>query len=164
MLAAILAVAALAVPATTVQGDSLSVGAEPYMTRVVSFSAAVGRHVQQGLELLRRQRLAPVVVFALGSNDAAEPPALFAAQVRAALAIVGSRRCLVVPSLYVYGPVRALNRVLRALAARVGPARLQVPDWASVAARIPLAGGVHPLDYRLRARVVEAGVRACQRA
>jgi hypothetical protein len=177
-LLALLAAVALAAPAAaqaravTVQGDSLTVAALPYLAvelggdRMVSRSAQVGRHVDEGLRLLRAQRLGAVVVFALGTNDYTAATAWFAARLRLALRIAGPDRCLVVPTVYAHGPARAINAVLARAGARLGGARLQVPDWAAAVAagRVRLADGVHPASAagaRLLARMTAAAVRRC---
>lgn len=159
MVAALLASLALSV---TYQGDSLTVGSQPYLGAQdlpqTSFSAATGRHVDRGLEILPHQGLGRVVVFALGTNDYGEAPATLDRQLREVRRIVGNR-CLVTETIYVRHPVDGLNRVLRRRSD-------QVVEWAHAVSsgRVHLVDGVHPGEagYRLRARLTLAAERRCR--
>jgi hypothetical protein len=167
---------AAAAPSTTVtvQGDSLTAAIRPHMAaalpgRVVSWSAAVGRHYWDAWPLLQRQKLGRVVVFALGTNDWRSSRAVFLKRVRAVLALAGPRRCVVMATIYDQRPIISWNAGLKELEARYGPHRMQVADWAGAvrSGRVSLADGVHPrrsADWRARAELLAAGVRACGRA
>ena len=158
----------------TVQGDSLTVGSwwrmpadlgAPY--ELVSVSAHIGRPAIKGLALLRRQRLGRIVVFALGTNDWWDTPAEYRNDLMQVLKLIGPSRCLVLPTVWRAGRAQnALNSILRSLATRYGPARVQLAPWAQAVAdgRVRLHDGTHPASqagWQVRAQIIDAAVRAC---
>jgi hypothetical protein len=156
----------------TVQGDSLSVLADPFLApllpgmQIVSESAQVGRHVADGEKILASQPLGDVVVFALGTNDYLSTASWYTAQIDQVLRLVGSSRCVVVPTVYAYQPASALNRALDKIAQQEGPSRIQIARWAEqvIAGRVQLRDGVHPatvMGARLRAAVIASAVQRC---
>jgi lysophospholipase L1-like esterase len=173
-LAAVLAAAAGAVPASgdtgrvLVVGDSLEVGTGPYLRGALGsveldIDAKTSRTSTQGLAVLRR-RLLPeyrAVVFDLGVNDGAAVRQL-AANLVAARQVVDDR-CLVVSTVHRPGAstVQA-NRAIRAFAD--ADLHAVLVDWDAAADPALLStDGVHakPLGYKRRAQVVAEGVAAC---
>lgn len=151
-------------PSITVQGDSLSVGMKPYFGPTLSYSAEVGRHVSTGLQILPTQRpFGHFVVFALGTNDYTEPAWVYRGQLRQAHEIVGSGHCMVVPTIWAYHGVPALNRVVRQFAERKDV--VYVPWALAVANRdVTLADGLHPAyasGYQIRASLVKKAMESC---
>jgi hypothetical protein len=158
----------------TVQGDSLTAGSwwriPAYLGpryKFVSFSAHWGRPSVQGLSLLRRQPLGRVVVFALGTNDTWWPPTVYRQHLVSVLQLIGSRRCLVVPTIWRQGADRVRNRVLYSLARLYGPARIRLAPWSQAVAsgRVKLSpDGTHPgtqAAWASRAAIVASAIRAC---
>ena len=155
-------------------GDSLGEGTRPYLPRAlegwkVGQSASVGRHVAEGLAILRaRRHLESVIVFALGTNDDPRSASTFEKEISTVLRLAGPTRCVVVPNI-VRPPVAgtgygAFNRALASLARR--NRNLRVVDWAALVARHRewLAGdGVHarPDGYAGRARAIAEQVERC---
>ncbi|MDQ6779248.1 MAG: Ig-like domain-containing protein [Actinomycetota bacterium] len=161
----------------TVQGDSLTVGSWSHMPAelgssfdLVSISAHHGRPSVRGLALLPKQRLGRIVVFALGTNDWWASPRAYRDRLAKVVHLLGPSRCLVVPTIWRAGRADdALNAVLHSLARHYGPARMQLAPWAQAVAarRVLLLDGTHPANqagWQLRARIVDAAVRACARA
>jgi hypothetical protein len=161
----------------TVQGDSLTVGSwwriPTYLGpdyEFVSYSAHWGRPSGKGLSLLRRQRLGSVVLFALGTNDWWSTPSVYRRHLMSVLQLIGPSRCLVVPTIWRYGPNRALNAVLYSMARRYGPARLQLARWSEAVAsgrvRRP-PDGTHPntqAAWDSRAAILASAIRRCAAA
>jgi lysophospholipase L1-like esterase len=161
-----------------VVGDSLTVGAEPWLRAALrrhgwtltGVDARVGRPVAEGLSLLRahRTRLPGTVVIALGTNDLGAGSQTVRSWLRSARAIAGPRRlvwvdlCLapaVDPRLAAY---RQINQSLFRYAARFG---VVVADWCGYAASHhvrPGLDGIHygPDGYRQRASFYAAAVAA----
>ena len=160
----------------TVQGDSLTVGSWWRMPehlgpsfKLVSVSAHDGRPAVKGVELLRKQPLGHIVVFALGTNDWWASPSAYREHLTKVLQIIGPTRCLVVPTIWRGGPAVAWNRILRSLAERYGPHRMQLAPWAEAVAagRVVLPDGTHPASqagWEIRGQLVDTAVRACARA
>lgn len=160
-----------------VQGDSLSVGMAAPLRRLLAgerlnVSARIGRHLDEGLRILKKQVsvLPPVVVIGLGTNDDADRTAAFTAGARAALSAVGGTRCTIWINFYQRpatgqrNPFWRLNRALGSLAGT--QPRLAIVPWAAIAARHPswfAQDAVHPPDagYATLARAVAAAVHSC---
>jgi len=146
-----------------VVGDSLTVGAEPWLDgvlrskgwRVTGVDARVGRGVGEGLDVLRSQgrALPATVLIALGTNNLRATPSEVAGWLRDARRIAGARRivwvglCLddvLVPRLSTF---RAMNRALSAAAPRFD---VEVADWCGYAAARGIRttyDGIHYDDY-----------------
>lgn len=159
-----------------VQGDSLTVGAAPYLRRMLkgrvkglSVDAHIGRHTSTGLSRTRGSasaRRAGVWVMALGTNDAPSPRTV-KRQVRQSLRLAGRNRSVIWVTLVRPGGYESVNRMLRKYAQR--QPRLHVVDWAKQTQqnRSVLAGDrVHATSegYRIRAAMIarEAQVVAGQ--
>lgn len=158
-------------PAVTVQGDSLTVGIQPYITfPVESFSAEVGRHLSTGLELLKSQTKGAVIVFALGTNDYGDSVSYLESEYVQAMNIAGSRRCVVIPTVYAYSfDNNNANVALIWLRHRYTHKRLQLVLWAQAVrnGKVTLADGVHPgtsASWKYREQLVNKGVTACTKA
>ena len=157
----------------TLQGDSLTEGSWWRMPEdlgadfeLLSVSAHIGRSAAKGVELLRRQPLGHVVVFALGTNDWWAPPAAYREHLIQVMHMIGPTRCLVVPTIWRGGPATALNHILYSLASRYGPHRMEIAPWAEAVAagRVRLPDGTHPVTqpgWQLRGQIVDLAVRAC---
>lgn len=153
-------------------GDSLSVGAAPYLERELDgyeirvshrvglFSAQVARRVQRA-----RKPLPAILVVSAGTNDHPRDAEIFARSVATVLGAAGRTRCVVWPTI-VRPPVggttyAGLNREL-ARAARTH-ANLVLVDWPGIVRRHPRylrADGVHATDagYRARAAAIARAV------
>ena len=158
----------------TLQGDSLTLGSwwriPAYLGdrfELLSVSARIGRPAVKGLAILGRQRLGQIVVFALGTNDWWDTASAYRQDLMAVLRLIGPNRCLVVPTIRSSRRFKApVNRILGSLAARYGPARMQLAAWAQAVAagRVRLPDGTHPdtqAGWQLRAKIVAEAVRAC---
>lgn len=156
----------------TLVGDSLNVGIEPYLPRflpgwTIRSRDEIGRSTAAGVDVLRGEgdRLEPVVVVSLGTNDGSADAASFRRLVREALDAAGPDRCVVWVNLAVaHEPFDVLNDVLAAEDER--RANMRVVDWAGLLAEHPdwLSGdGVHAteLGYEKRAEAVADSVRDC---
>jgi hypothetical protein len=151
-------------PRVTVQGDSLSVGAEPYFRPHGSYSAAVGRHVYEGLALLPHQRRAHVVEFLLGTNDYLETPGTYRLQLKQALREAGKGRCVVVATIYAYANRPNMNSAVKQFATRKNVTYF---DWSAAVrrGRVQLADGVHPANtssWNYRARLMRKAAGRCR--
>jgi len=138
-----------------VLGDSLAVGTMPYLDQLLpsevnlTWDAVDGRTTPQGIESLQfdLDEVSPTVVaVSLGSNDGPDPER-FTSRIRSVLAALPSRACvywfsIVRPARK--GPYLALNRALRAEAAR-DRGRLVVINWDRAVQRgtVHLRDGLH---------------------
>jgi lysophospholipase L1-like esterase len=156
----------------TLVGDSLNVGAEPYLRDelegwTISAHDRVGRSTEEGIAELRAlgRDVAPVVVVSLGTNDAYETEDNFRALVEQAVELAGPGRCLVWATIVRDGEARdGFNRVLADAAAQHPSLRLV--DWAAIVAANPTAlapDAVHgtPDGYARRASETAHAIRAC---
>jgi lysophospholipase L1-like esterase len=147
-----------------VVGDSLAVGLEPYLGRLVAprtvvWDAEAGRTTPQGLVRLRAELRAVTpraVLISLGTNDGPSPER-FADRIRRALRAIPSGTCVVWADINRparKGPYRRLNAVLAREALR--DPRLVIVGWNRAVARhrVLLPDGIHPdtagFDYRSR--------------
>jgi lysophospholipase L1-like esterase len=152
-----------------VVGDSLTVGAQPYLRAALhghgwvlaGVSARVGRPVSEGLAVLRAHRvtLPPVVLIALGTNNLAATQLDVKSWLRTARGIVGTRPivwvnlCLNDARLPYLRSFRLINAALVRYAPRFG---VRVADWCGYAGRHGVTNGpdgIHygPDGYRVRA-------------
>jgi lysophospholipase L1-like esterase len=157
-----------------VNGDSLAVGARPYMPDAlprwrIATSASVGRHAREGPPVLSaRSRLPRHIAVSLGTNDDPRHTDAFRAAVEETMAIAGEGRCVVWANI-VRPPVAGAsyggyNRVLREEAAEHG--NLELVDWRTLVRRHPAwltPDGVHVTadGYRGRARAFARALRRC---
>lgn len=154
--------------AVYVQGDSLTVGAGPYLQRTlrgdvkrVSVDAQVGRFTATGMHRLAQSgsaRGSKVWVVALGTNDGPDPRAL-KRHVTRSLRLAGPRRDVIWLTVERPGGYGRVNRMLRQMDR--GNDRLHVVDWAGYVHKHPsaLAGdGVHATarGYQVRANMIAA--------
>jgi len=157
-----------------VQGDSLMVGTDPYLRGLlpswsVVDSVKVGRSLPQGVRLLRQvaNKLPPVVIIGLGTNDDANYPSAFESGARAVMGIAGPRRCVVWVDVYRPLPGDHYDRFNKILTGLQSAYRnLLVAKWSSLAARHPewFSGDrVHPgpAGYTARARMVAETMSQC---
>jgi lysophospholipase L1-like esterase len=153
-------------------GDSLSVGAAPYLESALSgyrirtshrvglLSGEVARRVVRS-----RASLPPVLVVSAGTNDHPTEVPDFARAVSTVLGAAGRRRCVVWPTI-VRPPVggttyAGLNAALGRAARRNG--RLVLVDWVGLVQKNPRllrADGVHATaaGYRARAAAIARAV------
>lgn len=153
-----------------VVGDSLTVGAEPFIEeelaargwRVTEVEARVGRRAERGIEILEDDAgsLPPTVLIALGTNNLSATPEEVEKWLRDARRVVGNRRliwvdlCLddaVAPRLATF---REINETLEEASGRY---RVEVAHWCRFAETQGLttsSDGIHyeAEAYRLRAR------------
>lgn len=157
-----------------VQGDSLAVDTEPYLRGrlpgwTVETSAEIGRGTAAGVRLIRSRAgsLPQVIVVGLGTNDDANLPGSFAAEVDKVLRLAGPGRCVVWVD--VWRPYRGdhFERFNNILASREADnANLVVVPWARAAAAHPSwfrFDAVHPTDagYQARAALIAEAVHGC---
>jgi lysophospholipase L1-like esterase len=158
--------------AVTLVGDSLNVGTEPYLRDAlpgwrVDAHDRVGRTTHEGVEVLGvlEERLAPVVVVSLGTNDPDGSEATFRALVEEAIEIVGSKRCLLWATIVRGGTGRdGFDLVLQRASAAHPNVRLVA--WAAMVrddASLLAADLVHGTadGYARRAEETARAVRAC---
>jgi hypothetical protein len=154
-------------------GDSLSVGAAPYLPRhlpgyrIDGYRRVGLRSDEAALRVIRAQAPLPrVVVVSAGTNDDPHDVVVFSRSVADVLATVGRSRCVVWPTIVrpaVSGlTYAALNRVLRRAATR--RPNLVLVDWVGMVRRNPGwlgHDGVHASSagYRARARAIGAAVK-----
>lgn len=155
----------------TLIGDSLDVGVEPYLSSELSGwsianESVVGRQTPAGVDSARTlgDRLAPVVVVSLGTNDAQEDVAGFRSGVEELMRVAGPHRCVVWSTIWRGAANTAFNDALRAAARQ--HANLELDDWAALVStdEALLAGdGVHgsPEGYRRRAESIARIARRC---
>ena len=158
-----------------VVGDSLAVGAQPYLEADlpgwrIEQSAFTGRHTDDGVSELagRAGSLPPVIVVSLGTNDDPSATSTFDRQVRTVLGAAGPNRCVIWPNI-VRPPYNGVsyagyNRVL-SREESLHP-NLIVIDWVGMASQHPEwfgSDGVHPSPsgYAARARVIAQAVNYC---
>jgi lysophospholipase L1-like esterase len=147
------ALAQIAMPDVLVVGDSLAVGTMPYLDtmltdRNLTWDAVNGRTTPQGIHALRLDLRAvepQAVVVSLGTNDGPDPRR-FARRLRLMLDDLSPNTCVIWTAIVRprrKGPYRALNRALRAEAAR--DHRLVVVDWDHAVRRgtVNLRDGLH---------------------
>lgn len=147
--------------AVLVVGDSLTVGAEPWLESAVTargwtlmgVDARVGRGVPEGLSVLRSDIGSlpnGTVVLALGTNSLGSTAGQVAGWLRSARQIVGSRRlvwvnlCLDGPPGTWLGSYRQINQWLAEYAPYYG---VQVADWCSFATRYGIRPGPDGIHY-----------------
>ena len=156
-------------PEVFVVGDSLTVGAEPWLAgamarrglRLAGVDARVSRPVDEGLAVLQQLggSLPSTVVIALGTNNLGASPAEVDRWVGTARRLVGDRRLIWVnlrcdPAVAAHlERYRAVNAALAAAAPRYG---VEIADWDGWAAGAGVPNGrdgVHYTEdaYRLRA-------------
>jgi hypothetical protein len=179
--AGILAVAAVLTPAPAqaqgaasgpvlVVGDSLEVGAAPYLRQAlagtaVEIDARRGRSSTVGVDVLA-SKLRPehtVVAFPLGTNDLSA--ATLAASLASAAELAGDR-CVVVATIARPdrgSPTAELNQVVEQFASQSGA---QVMDWRSAARSAPGVLGrdrIHATaqGYALRGSLLAEAIQAC---
>ncbi len=158
--------------ALTLVGDSLNVGTEPYLRDAlpgwrVDAHDRVGRTTLEGVEVLRvlEERLAPVVVVSLGTNDPDGSEATFRALVDEAIEIVGAKRCLLWATIVRGGTGRdGFDLVLEQASAAHPNVRLVA--WAAMVrddASLLAADLVHGTadGYARRAEETARAVRTC---
>jgi hypothetical protein len=156
-----------------VNGDSLAEGTRPYLPGAlpgwhVEQSTAVSRHAPEGVALLRRRHVPPVIVMSLGTNDDPHTVDAFRAAVKETLRIAGKTRCVVWPNI-VRPPVggasyAGYNNVLDS--ENRHRRNLRVVDWARMVSkhRFWLADdGVHVNadGYKARATAIARQVERC---
>lgn len=154
--------------AVYVQGDSLTVGAGPYLkqdlrgdVKRVSVDAQIGRFTSTGMKRLAQSgsaRGAKVWVVALGTNDGPDPRAL-KRHVSRSLALAGPTRDVIWLTVERPGPYGRVNRML--LQMDQSNERLHVVDWAKYVRKHPGAlgsDGVHATShgYQVRAALIAA--------
>lgn len=156
-----------------VVGDSLTVGAAPYLrrnlgpkVRRLNVDAQVGRFTGPGIAKLRtnRARSAHVWVVALGTNDGPSPTQA-RSNVRKVMRLAGEREVIWV-NVVRPGGYGKVNRVLRQYDAK--KENLTVLDWAAVIrSRSSLLTGdrVHltSYGYKIRAKLTKRAVVALGR-
>jgi lysophospholipase L1-like esterase len=159
-------------PALLAVGDSLSVGAAPYLQREldgfrIRSSHRVGlRSPEVARRVVRaRAQLPAVLVVSAGTNDDPRELPVFSRALSTVLGTAGERRCVVWPTI-VRPPVGGatyvgLNLAL-ARAAKRHP-NLVLVDWAGLVKRHPRllrADGVHATSagYRARAAAIARAV------
>lgn len=155
-----------------VQGDSLTVGAGPYLRRQlrgdvkrVSVDAEVGRFTSTGMKRLAQSgtaRGAKVWVVALGTNDGPDAQAL-KRHVRRSLALAGPGRDVIWLTVERPGPYGRVNRMLLQMDGTVD--QLHVVDWAKYVRKHPSAiggDGVHATAHGYQARAALISAMALQ--
>jgi hypothetical protein len=159
-----------AVGTLTTVGDSLNVGAQPYLDEElggwsIDHHDQNGRRTQEGLDELDSlgRDVGQVLVVSLGTNDFDGDPVTFRRRVEEVVARAGPRRCVVWATIWLGGP-HPFNDVLRGSAA-LHP-NLQLVDWAAMVEREPellAADGVHatPDGYARRAEETARIARSC---
>jgi lysophospholipase L1-like esterase len=159
-------------PTLLAVGDSLSVGAAPYLQRaLVDFRIRTSHRVGlRSPEVARRvvrarAQLPAVLVVSAGTNDDPRDLAVFSRALSTVLGAAGRRRCVVWPTIVrppVGGATYAQLNVKLAKAARRHPSLVLV-DWAGLVKRHPRwlrADGVHATaaGYRGRAAAIARAV------
>ena len=169
----VVAVPAAAKPRLFVNGDSLAVGAKPYLPDAlpgwgIRTSAVVSRHAADGPAVLSAQaRLPRFIAVSLGTNDDPRFTDAFREAIDETMTTAGDR-CVVWANI-VRPPVAGAsydgyNRVLREEARERD--NLKIVDWKGMVGRHPEwlgEDGVHvsAAGYRARARAYARKIRAC---
>lgn len=134
-------------PTINIIGDSLIEGAAPQLKSAFpnsTLDAAVSRQWNQGISILQNLitdgKLAPIVIFALGTNSATDD-----AGVDRVMELTGNSKVLFTT---VYGSTTATqhNNVLKSAISRY-PGRIIIADWYSIASANPnllREDGIHP--------------------
>jgi lysophospholipase L1-like esterase len=149
-------------------GDSLTVGARPWLARdlrrrhvrLVGVNARIGRGVDDGLAVLRKRAssLPPTVMVALGTNDLLASRRQVEEWVRTARQLVGDRRliwvnlrCNATRSKFL-ARYRVINDALESAARRYDVEIADWDAWAGARRVRTQQDGVHysPAAYRLR--------------
>jgi lysophospholipase L1-like esterase len=166
------ALAQIQMPEVLVVGDSLAVGTMPYLDmlltdRNLTWDAVNGRTTPQGIHALRLDLRAvepQAVVVSLGTNDGPDP-LRFTRRLRLMLGDLSPHTCVIWTAIVRprrKGPYRALNRALRAEAAR--DRRLVVINWDRAVKRgtVNLHDGLHAdaAGYRYRSLKIAQAVHA----
>ncbi|MEA2242815.1 MAG: GDSL-like Lipase/Acylhydrolase family [Solirubrobacteraceae bacterium] len=166
------ALAQIQMPEVLVVGDSLAVGTMPYLDmlltdRNLTWDAVNGRTTPQGIHALRLDLRAvepQAVVVSLGTNDGPDP-LRFTRRLRLVLGDLSPHTCVIWTAIVRpprKGPYRALNRALRAEAAR--DRRLVVINWDHAVKRgtVNLHDGLHAdaAGYRYRSLKIAQAVHA----
>jgi len=168
---------AAAAPSLLHVGDSLGVGSDPPLRRLlpgwsITSDVLKNRTTAVGVAIIDRQSSLPdSLVVELGTNDSPDQSDRFAGYVRHVLALAGPNRCVVWVN--VHRPpfngvsYAAFNRVLDQIAAT--SSNLAVVDWNGMvdAGRAEVAGdGVHstPAGYQTRATAIAQALQGCQSA
>ena len=158
--------------ALTLVGDSLNVGTAPYLRDElpgwrVDAHDRVGRTTREGVEVLSAldERLAPVVVVSLGTNDPDGSEETFRALVDEAIEIVGANRCLLWATIVRGGTGRAAFDLVLEQASAAHP-NVRLVAWAAMVgddASLLAADLVHGTadGYARRAEETARAVRAC---
>jgi hypothetical protein len=158
-----------------VDGDSLAEGTRPYVPRElpgwrVTQSTAVGRHANEGDEVMRRygSQLPRVIHVSLGTNDDPGDVDGFRDSIADVMKVAGRTRCVVWANVvrppYRGVSYRGYNRLLADESSR--RENLRVLNWVRMVRRHPewLAhDGVHvsAAGYRARAKAVARAVAQC---
>jgi surface antigen len=135
---------------------------------VISYEAQAGRTASSAAALLTGERFGAVLVLAVGT-DGRQTPASFATALRIAARALGSKRCLVLSTVYDSHRNRgALNDEIERFAA-AHPRTVRVADWkAAVHARhVRLRDGAYPANrsgWRLYAELLARAARTCEQA
>jgi hypothetical protein len=165
-------------PAVFVVGDSLTVGAEPWLAAAVrargwdltGVDARVGRVVPEGLAVLKRKArsLPDTVIVALGTNNLGASPADIDAWMGTARRLVGPERRLVWVNLSLaddgLARLQRYHAINASLAASAPRWRVEILDWDRWTHRNHIAtksDGIHYEDgvYRLRALFYAGALR-----
>ena len=151
-----------------VVGDSLTVGARPWLARdlrrrgaqLVGVTARISWHVDEGLALLRKMgdSLPATVMVALGTNDLQASTSQVERWLRTARELVGDRRLIWVnlrcnaAHSKLLARYRVINDALDAAAPRYGVEIADWDAWAGARRVRTLSDGIHysPAAYRLR--------------
>jgi hypothetical protein len=166
------ALAQIEMPDVLIVGDSLAVGTMPYLDtmltdRDLTWDAVNGRTTPQGIHALRLDLRAvepQAVVVSLGTNDGPDPRR-FKRRLRLMLNDLSPNTCVIWTAIVRprrKGPYRALNRALRAEAAR--DHRLVVINWDRAVKRgtVNLRDGLHAdaNGYRYRSLKIAQAVHS----
>jgi hypothetical protein len=177
MTLALAAAPAAAAPSLLHVGDSLAIGSDPPLRRLlpgwsVTTDALKSRPTSVGVAIIDRQSSLPdFLVVELGTNDSPDQSARFAGYVRHVLELAGPSRCVVWVN--VHRPpfngvsYAGFNRALDQIAAT--SSNLAVVDWNGMvnAGQAEVAGdGVHstPAGYQARATAIAQALQGCQTA
>jgi lysophospholipase L1-like esterase len=171
---ALAAPASAAARGTFVVGDSLALGAKPYLADDldgwrIRTSAVVGRHTDAGIDALRAaERLPATVAVSLGTNDDPRLVDAFERYVKDVLRIAGTDRCIVWATIRRPAVAGTSYSGYNAVLARYARERdnFAIVRWKRMADRHPewlAADGVHATadGYAARARAYARKLRDC---